>query len=466
MKILQFFKHFGLKGPPQIFQKIGTFCGGRFAAAAERFGALRAKGRGVLAAAEECLHRLRTAERRGRLVRRAAALAAMAAVTVGSILTGMAAVKTATVTVDGVQKYSSQVFSTDTAAILKTAGVVPGPDSLLSRREGDGRVVLSIRTACRVTVAADGKEQRVLLHTGDTAADALEKAGVAPGPDDRVSPQAGEPVRDGGRVEVQRGMHVAVLADGKAKDAVVYGGTVAEALNGAGVKVDSDDIVSPDGNTAVRDGMKISVSRVEYQDVKSVQPVPYSTVTVKDASLAAGKTAERKAGQNGEKTVVTRRKFVDGKAAESAVVSSDVTRQPVNREVAVGTKKAARAARARRYGAAVTSASARGTLVDHNGRTVSYRKLLQGRCSAYTGGGTTSTGRAAAFGLVAVNPNIIPYGSRLYICSPDGRLVYGYAVAADTGGAAMRNIIIADLYYDTYSQCARIGTRTMNVYVL
>ena len=45
-------------------------------------------------------------------------------------------------------------------------------------------------------------------------------------------------------------------------------------------------------------------------------------------------------------------------------------------------------------------------------------------------------------------------------------MVYGYAVAADTGGACMRNSIIADLYYDSYNECFQIGVRNMNVYIL
>ncbi|MBE6830171.1 MAG: hypothetical protein E7519_08180, partial [Ruminococcaceae bacterium] len=69
-------------------------------------------------------------------------------------------------------------------------------------------------------------------------------------------------------------------------------------------------------------------------------------------------------------------------------------------------------------------------------------------------------------GLVAVNPKIIPYGSRLYICSPDGKVVYGYAIAADTGGGVMDGRIVADLYFNTVGQCRQFGNRKMNIYVL
>ena len=62
-----------------------------------------------------------------------------------------------------------------------------------------------------------------------------------------------------------------------------------------------------------------------------------------------------------------------------------------------------------------------------------------------------------------MNPDLIPYGSRLYICSPDGSYVYGYAVAADTGGALMSGSALVDVYFDTLSECYGFGRRTLSV---
>jgi 3D (Asp-Asp-Asp) domain-containing protein len=148
---------------------------------------------------------------------------------------------------------------------------------------------------------------------------------------------------------------------------------------------------------------------------------------------------------------------VDGKVAGSEIVSTTPVEQPVDQVTLVGTKKKPSA-----YAIVDTS----GTVTDQDGNPVNFKRKISGKCTAYTGGGTTSTGRAAAVGLVAVNPNVIPYGTRLYICSPDGRTVYGYAIAADTGGFAKQGRIIADLYYNTSSQCSSFGVRNMNIYVL
>lgn len=78
--------------------------------------------------------------------------------------------------------------------------------------------------------------------------------------------------------------------------------------------------------------------------------------------------------------------------------------------------------------------------------------------TAYSGGGTTASGMAAAVGRVAVDPRVIPLGTRLYIES------YGYAVAADTGGAIKGNRI--DLYMNSESACNSFGRRNVTVHVL
>lgn len=80
------------------------------------------------------------------------------------------------------------------------------------------------------------------------------------------------------------------------------------------------------------------------------------------------------------------------------------------------------------------------------------------QATAYTGGGYTASGRQAAEGVIAVDPTVIPMGSRVYV---DG---YGYAIAADTGGAIQGNII--DLYFSSQSACENWGRRTVTVHIL
>ena len=74
------------------------------------------------------------------------------------------------------------------------------------------------------------------------------------------------------------------------------------------------------------------------------------------------------------------------------------------------------------------------------------------------GYGITATGIPATYGVAAVDPYVIPLGSRLYIPG------YGEAIAADTGGAIYGNRI--DLCMESYSECMNFGRRYVTVYVL
>lgn len=90
------------------------------------------------------------------------------------------------------------------------------------------------------------------------------------------------------------------------------------------------------------------------------------------------------------------------------------------------------------------------------------------KATAYTygddGGNKTATGIRPYRGVVAVDPNVIPLGTKLYIETSDGRYVYGNAVAADTGGAIKGNRI--DIFLESEQECISFGRRTVNVYIV
>lgn len=386
-----------------------------------------------------------------------AALAIMIMITVGSVVTVAAATRNAVIDYNG-EKKSVQLFSDETDDILTAAKITVSDEDLVVRSPqtaSDGSIQLIVRSAYSVNIENGGETKAVTLHYGDTVAQALAQAGVTPGKNDAVSPAADTPITGQTDIKVIKRYNVSIAADGKTTPVVVSEGTVAQALDEAGVEVGKNDIVSVKQDAAVSEGMKIAVARVEYRQVTAQQAIPFQNRTEKSASLYKGQKQIRIPGKAGVKSVVLNQKFVDGKLAGSEEISSTVISQPVEQVTVVGTKK--------RVG---TVENGDGTFTDKNGKVVRYRKCVYGKCTGYTGGGWTSTGQAAAFGLVAVNPRIIPYGSRLYITSPDGKTVYGYAIAADTGGGVMNGRIVADLYFNTVGQCRQFGIRNMNIYVL
>lgn len=104
------------------------------------------------------------------------------------------------------------------------------------------------------------------------------------------------------------------------------------------------------------------------------------------------------------------------------------------------------------------------TITTSGGQVLTYVDVLSVEATAYCGGGTTATGTPARYGAIAVDPDVIPYGTRMYIVSDDGNWIYGEATAEDCGGAINGNII--DLYFDSYNTCIQFGRRNCTVYIL
>ncbi|MCR4693598.1 MAG: G5 domain-containing protein, partial [Firmicutes bacterium] len=160
-------------------------------------------------------------------------------------------------------------------------------------------------------------------------------------------------------------------------------------------------------------------------------------------------------GQNGLKRATYNITTENGIEIRRELVSAVTVKNPVAQVVAVGTgeKKSAK-------GQKVVAANA--------GATLSYLKKITVTATAYTdhSGNKTASGRMPQYGVIAVDPKVIPLGTRLYVESTDDgkSWTYGYCVAGDTGGAIKGNKI--DLFYNTEGECVRFGRRTAIVYVL
>ena len=245
--------------------------------------------------------------------------------------------------------------------------------------------------------------------------------------------------------------------------------TVKGALDHANIKLGKYDTVNKSLNAQVKEKSKIKVNRVSYTKTVKTEKVKFKTVKKNTNSLYVGQTKVQKKGKNGTKKVTYTSKVVNGKVKKTVVSGTKVTKKATNKVVLVGTKR-------KNYWMIADnpttfntkSSGGAGTITDHNGKTIAYSKVVSGSATAYyaSPGAHTSVGDTVHIGGVAVDPNVIPYGSHLYIQTPDGSFVYGYAVANDTGGFAWEGSAVVDLYYDTFDQCAQFGRRTLNVYVL
>lgn len=228
----------------------------------------------------------------------------------------------------------------------------------------------------------------------------------------------------------------------------------------------TEDILS-DANDGTSNIKNFGVT-YEYETV--TKTIKHGYKTVKSRDLEKGKTSVKE-GVDGEKEIVYRKKVVNGVVLSREVYSEEIVREAVTEVETIGTRVQFSSDKAVQTSEDVACIS---TLVpskpielDANGIPVSYAECITGKASAYSTGTATSTGVAARPGYVAVNPNQIPYGTKMYIVSADGKYVYGYAIAADTGGFAYNGSgRIIDLRFNTKDECSDFGVRPVNIYIL
>jgi len=202
------------------------------------------------------------------------------------------------------------------------------------------------------------------------------------------------------------------------------------------------------------------VYRVEFRGGESApvqRELPYEIVLVPTSLFPEGTNMRVNYGRPGVREVRYGTLVINGTTVGRVLRSETVIEAPVNSRLLVGTP-----------GARISPFNfewERG----EDGNPVGYHaRLTNQRATAYSDrvGTITSTGQRAAVGLVAVNPRNIPYGTLLYIASDCRTFVYGYAIAADTGGDLMRGRIDIDLFYDSHLETIHHGNRRVNVFIL
>lgn len=316
--------------------------------------------------------------------------------------------------------------------------------------EGDFHVL----SAYEVTVV-NGDETVKLLSNGGKVSDILKEAGVELGENQISYPAYDSEIKGDCEIRVLDAKPVSITADGETKEVLLPDGTVEEALQLGSVKLGKDDILDVKRTTPVSKVKSITIKRVTYKDETVSETIPFDKVKENSDELDLGETKIKTEGIDGEKAVVNRVKYIDGERDSSLTIAEKVVKKPVDEVTLVGTKGAA-------------SADGAGTFTDENGVEVSYKYKLTGSGTAYTApaGASTATGTPVYEGGVAINPDLIPYGSKLYVESTDGSRVYGYATAIDTGGALMDGSAIVDVFYFSYEACCNWGRRDVNVYVI
>lgn len=325
----------------------------------------------------------------------------------------------------------------------------------------------AVYSSKRTITITDGENpgKKIITTFNKSVYDVLSENGFVLNEGDKLSVGTGVKLRDGMNIKIQRAMTVFVVASGEKKDYITTEREVGKILAEVGISAKDSDIVTPGYYEKVNEFAEISLIRTKVEEIVKREEIPYESIEKINKSLKKGTQKIISEGSAGEKEVVYRISYEDGVEVGRETVSETVLKEPVKRVTEI-------APRARMDHYQIASA---GSIQTSRSGELSYSKVLSLSATAYDasscgkvpgqrGYGITATGAVAQKGIVAVDPSVIPLGTKLYIESADGRYVYGYAVAADTGGAIKGNRI--DLCFNTNSEAINFGRRAVKAYVI
>lgn len=233
---------------------------------------------------------------------------------------------------------------------------------------------------------------------------------------------------------------------------VMYGGkeykkcnspvmTVGELLTKLKVRVGEEDVLSHSEDELISDGMTLSISVVTSETYTEEIELPYGTVYEESQTIKKGTTSLAEKGKNGIRAITKQVTMIDGVVVSTDVISEETVSKPVD---------------------AVYYRGVGGTVRSNDGTVYNYSYYIDVIATAYHTGGVTATGHAANEEVVAVDPKVIPYGTKMFITGNWGEI--GYRSAEDCGNFKGKRVDIC--MEGTRAELLQFGRRNMRVYIL
>ena len=321
-----------------------------------------------------------------------------------------------TISVNGVEVRPADAFG---AVQSSTAPANAGTTSY-----SHASTVVNIQRAVPLTVIEDGrvisiKSSRANLST------VLRESGIQLGPADEVFPSLNADVTAGMEVQIRHAKTVNLRVGNSTSVLYTHSQTLKETLAEAGLALGADDRVEPSPEIAVTNGMTARLVRVGGRSLIEKEPVKRRTVFKPDESLS-GSGSRVVQGKDGVIQREYRVVIEDGLEKEKKLVKEWQEPEVENTVIYYA------ASTIRATGLAPENFSSART--EHMYATW-YNAASSGKAATDPNYGFTRSGTPVTRGIVAVDPTVIPLGTRLYIPG------YGFAVAADTGGGVIGKMI-------------------------
>lgn len=305
-----------------------------------------------------------------------------------------------------------------------------------------------------ITVIVDGRVSQVQTRA-ETVASVLKEVGVAVSPGDMVNPEPTGELPGDATVVVRHAVPVTIQLGADRIPLRVFGTTVGDALVAAGFDPGVGLNVVPDVDTALSPGMTITATDVFVRVLQEEKPIAAGSHVVPDPSMPINTRRVVNRGAPGRLLRILESVVTGGKENGHVLKAERVVQAPIEEIIAVGTKRDFRIA---------VSGDGRRMIQASNLRAPAGGKALTVVATAYHPGGGieggyhAATGARLGYGIIAVDPDVIPLGTRIYVPG------YGYGVAADTGGAIKGDRI--DLCFESNAAVDSWGVQTVTIILL
>ena len=287
----------------------------------------------------------------------------------------------------------------------------------------------------------------------------LDEAGFRLEMGDFYTTQAEDGIYD---ITVQRAVNVTVNNCGHEMMVISYGETVEALLSRLGIPAEGEYRVDLPLDTRLDRDMTVTVTRLMQVEQTYTVDVPFTVRYEEDPTMPEDEERILVKGEAGQVLRTANVTYHNADEVSRTVVEEKVLTEPQEQVVARGT------------GEAVGQSEGKpiigdGYIILPSGEKLTYYKKSTFKASAYThmDAGcdmTTATGSKVRWGVVAVDPKVIPYGTRMFIVNKGGGYVYGLATAEDCGGAIQGKRI--DLYMPTLREAFAFGRQDCTVYFL
>ena len=312
--------------------------------------------------------------------------------------------------------------------------------------------VLAYAMSKQVTVADDDGFYESFVTYRRTVAEVLQDKGIILHDGDETNFALDGDFPDGAEIIVSRAVIVQIINGEEDYLRRTAKKTIADLLSSEGIQVSESTVLNVQLEDAVFEGMTVSIVHTSEEVISVEEIIPSKIVKKPTSTLKEGETKVVQEGNEGLLKKEYKVYYENNKEVSRELLSETIVTSAEDKIIEYGeaVKKTA-----------VTYSS--GTLASRGGE-LRYKAVITASASAYCINGRTATGMQTKVGVVAVDPSVIPLGSRLYIEAADGSWSYGSAVAADTGGSIKGNKV--DLYMETKAEALKFGRRSAKVYIL